>query len=201
MTPTVVVFDCDSTLIQEEVIELLAAYAGTEREVAEVTSRAMHGDLDFAESLRQRVATLAGLDASILREVRPTPTPGVPETLEACRRAGCTTAVVSGGFTQVLDPLAERLGIDHALANNLEVRDGKLTGAIDGPIVDRAAKAAFLESLGGRSVAIGDGANDIDMLRAADTGVAFNAKPALWPAANVWVNSERMDAVLPLIGL
>ncbi|MCC5697615.1 phosphoserine phosphatase SerB, partial [Klebsiella pneumoniae] len=181
-----VVFDVDSTLIQGEVIEMLAARAGREEEVRQVTERAMRGELDFAESLRERVAVLEGLPASVLDEVAAEIqlTPGARTTIRTLRRLGFHTGVVSGGFTQIIDQLVDDLGLDFSAANELEIVDGKLTGRVIGEIVDRPGKAKallrFAESYGvppAQCVAVGDGANDIDMLSAAGLGVAFNAKP------------------------
>src|SRR5699024_254661 len=171
-----VCFDCDSTLITGEVIEMLAAHAGKEAEVAEVTERAMRGELDFEESLRERVKTLAGLDASVIDEVARdiVLTPGARTTIRTLKRLGYKTAVVSGGFIQVLDDLAEELELDYVRANTLDIVVGKLTGRVIGEIVDRAAKAELLHEFAEDSglkmyqtVAVGDGANDIDMLSAA----------------------------------
>ncbi|ATQ81924.1 phosphoserine phosphatase SerB [Corynebacterium pseudotuberculosis] len=203
-------FDCDSTLITGEVIEMLAAHAGREKEVAEVTERAMSGELDFEESLRERVKALAGLDASVIGEVADSIelTPGARTTIRTLKRLGYKTAVVSGGFIQVLEELAEDLGLDYVRANTLEVVDGKLTGRVIGKIVDRAAKAEFLEEFARESgiemhqtVAVGDGANDIDMISAAGLGIAFNAKPALREIADTSVNSPFLDEVLHMLGI
>ena len=205
-----VVIDVDSTLIQDEVIELLAAHANREADVAIVTSAAMRGELDFAESLRARVALLAGLPVSVLDEVRAAIrlTPGARTLVRTLKRLGFTVAAVSGGFIEVVRPLAEELDIDHAHANRLEVRDGFLTGALVGEIVDRQGKAEALrrfaaeESLPlSRTVAIGDGANDLDMLAAAGLGIAFNAKPIVREQADTTVNVPYLDAVLYLLGI
>lgn len=203
-------FDCDSTLITQEVIEMLAAYAGREAEVAAVTERAMRGELDFEESLRERVATLAGLDESVIHAVAKDLqlTPGVRTTLKALQKMGFKTAVVSGGFIQVLEGLANDLELDYVRANTLEIVDGKLTGRVIGKVVDRQAKAEFLREFAADSgldmrntVAVGDGANDIDMISAAGLGIAFNAKPALRDVADTSVNSPFMDEVLYMLGL
>ena len=205
-----VVMDVDSTLIQDEVIELLAAHAGREAEVAEVTSAAMRGELDFAESLRARVAALAGLPESVLGEVRAEIrlTPGARTLVRTLKRLGFTVAVVSGGFIEIVGDLARELDIDHAHANRLEVRDGLLTGRVVGEIVDRAGKAAALRRFAeeerlplSRTVAIGDGANDLDMLDAAGLGIAFNAKPIVREQADTAVNVPYLDAVLYLLGI
>ncbi|OKX83220.1 phosphoserine phosphatase SerB [Corynebacterium glutamicum] len=205
-----VCFDCDSTLITGEVIEMLAAHAGKEAEVAAVTDRAMRGELDFEESLRERVKALAGLDASVIDEVAAAIelTPGARTTIRTLNRMGYQTAVVSGGFIQVLEGLAEELELDYVRANTLEIVDGKLTGNVTGKIVDRAAKAEFLREFAADSglkmyqtVAVGDGANDIDMLSAAGLGVAFNAKPALKEIADTSVNHPFLDEVLHIMGI
>ncbi|MDO4909634.1 MAG: phosphoserine phosphatase SerB [Corynebacterium sp.] len=203
-------FDCDSTLITGEVIEMLAAHAGKEAEVAAVTERAMRGELDFEQSLRERVATLAGLDASVIDEVAKdiVLTPGARTTIRTLKRMGYKTAVVSGGFIQVLDDLAKDLDLDYVRANTLEIVDGKLTGKVIGKVVDRAAKAEFLREFAKDSglqmhqtVAVGDGANDIDMLSAAGLGIAFNAKPALREVADAAVNHPFLDEVLYILGI
>ena len=205
-----VCFDCDSTLITGEVIEMLAAHAGKEAEVAAVTERAMRGELDFEESLRERVKALAGLDASVIDEVAAAIelTPGARTTIRTLNRMGYQTAVVSGGFIQVLEGLAEELELDYVRANTLEIVDGKLTGNVTGKSVDRAAKAEFLREFAADSglkmyqtVAVGDGANDIDMLSAAGLGVACNAKPALKEIADTSVNHPFLDEVLHIMGI
>ncbi|WP_460446354.1 phosphoserine phosphatase SerB [Angustibacter aerolatus] len=205
-----VVMDVDSTLIQDEVIELLAAHAGREAEVAAVTERAMRGELDFAQSLHERVAALAGLDVAVLDDVRAAVrlTPGARTLVRTLKRLGFTVALVSGGFLEVVQPLADLLHVDHAHANRLEVRDGRLTGRVLGDVVDRAGKAAalrrFAEAEGlplSRTVAIGDGANDLDMLDAAGLGIAFNAKPVVREQADASVTVPFLDAVLYLLGI
>lgn len=205
-----VCFDCDSTLITGEVIEMLAAHAGREAEVAEVTERAMRGELDFEESLRERVKALAGLDASVVQDVADAIelTPGARTTLRTLNRMGYRTAVVSGGFIQVLEDLAEELELDYVRANTLEIVEGKLTGRVIGPVVDREAKANFLAEFAADSgltmaqtVAVGDGANDIDMISAAGLGVAFNAKPALREIADTAVSHPFLDEVLYIMGI
>lgn len=203
-------FDCDSTLITGEVIEMLAAHAGREAEVAAVTERAMRGELDFEESLRERVKTLAGLDASVIEEVAKdiVLTPGARTTIRTLKKLGYKAAVVSGGFIQVLEGLAEDLGLDYVRANNLEIVDGKLTGNVTGKVVDRAAKAEFLREFAADSglqmhqtIAVGDGANDIDMISAAGLGIAFNAKPALREIADTAVSSPFLDEILHMLGI
>jgi phosphoserine phosphatase len=205
-----VVMDVDSTVIQDEVIELFAAHAGCEAQVAEVTAAAMRGELDFEQSLHARVALLAGLDASVVDKVRAEVrlTPGARTLIRTLKRLGYQVGVVSGGFTQVTDDLRERLGLDFAAANTLEVVDGKLTGRVTGPIVDRAGKARLLRSFAeqagvplSQTVAVGDGANDLDMLNTAGLGVAFNAKPMVREAADAAVNVPFLDAVLYLLGV
>ncbi|MDO5696756.1 MAG: phosphoserine phosphatase SerB [Dermatophilus congolensis] len=205
-----VVMDVDSTLIQDEVIELLAAHAGREAEVAAVTEAAMRGELDFAESLHHRVATLKGLPASVFDEVRARIrlTPGARTLVRTLKRLGFTVAVVSGGFIEIVGPLAQELGIDHAHANRLEVVDGVLTGRVIGEVVDRAGKARSLRRFAqaeglplSRTVAIGDGANDLDMLATAGLGIAFNAKPAVRAQAQTALNQPYLDSVLYLLGI
>ena len=205
-----VVMDVDSTLIQDEVIELIAAHAGCEDEVREVTEAAMRGDLDFEESLRARVALLAGLPVGILDEVRDQVrlTPGARTLCRTLKRLGYRIALVSGGFREVVEPLAAELGVDYIAANELAVADGLLTGEVLGPVVDRAGKAAalreFAEASGiplEQTVAIGDGANDVDMISLAGLGIAFNAKPALRAAADTSVNVPYLDAVLHVLGI
>lgn len=205
-----VVMDVDSTLIRDEVIELLAAHAGREAEVHEVTERAMRGELDFAASLHARVAVLAGLDASVIDEVRAAVrlTPGARTLIATLKDLGLAVGVVSGGFIEVVGPLADELGIAYAAANHLEVVDGKLTGRVAGEVVDRAAKEAYLRRWAdaeglplARTIAIGDGSNDLDMLSAAGLGIAFNAKPAVRESADTALNQPYLDAVLFLMGL
>ena len=205
-----VVMDVDSTLIQDEVIELLACHAGCEEEVRTVTESAMRGELDFEESLRARVALLAGLPASVLDEVRESVrlTPGARTLCRTLKRLGYRIALVSGGFGEVIAPLAAELGVDYMVANELEVQDGVLTGQVSGPVVDRAGKAEALRRFAEHSgipleqtVAIGDGANDVDMISLAGLGIAFNAKPALRAAADTSVNVPYLDAVLHVLGI
>jgi len=205
-----VVMDVDSTLIQDEVIELLAEHAGRADEVAAVTEAAMRGELDFAQSLHARVETLAGLPATVLDDVRDAVrlTPGARTLVRTLKRLGFTVAVVSGGFVEVVAPIASELGIDHVRANRLEVVDDLLTGRVLGEVVDRAGKAAALREFAAleglplaRTVAIGDGANDLDMLAVAGLGVAFNAKPMVRNQADTSLNVPYLDAVLFLLGI
>ncbi|OLF17528.1 phosphoserine phosphatase SerB [Actinophytocola xanthii] len=205
-----IVFDVDSTLIQGEVIEMLAAHAGCEDEVREITEAAMRGELDFAQSLERRVACLAGLPESVLDEVADSIElmPGARTTIRTLKRLGFRCGVVSGGFTPIIDRLAESLGLDFSLANDLEVVEGKLTGRVVGDIVDRAGKATALRRFAAKfdvplaqCVAVGDGANDIDMLSAAGLGVAFNAKPALREVADTALSHPYLDVVLFVLGV
>ena len=201
-----VVMDVDSTLITGEVIEMLAGHAGSREQVAAITERAMRGELDFAESLRERVATLAGLPVRVLAEVLDEVelTPGAQELVAGLRERGWPLGLVSGGFIEVVGPLAERLGIERRRANRLEVVGGYLTGRVAGPVVDRAAKAAALREWAtelrvplDRTVAIGDGANDLQMMATAGFSVAFNAKPVVAAQADAAVTG-RLDAILEL---
>jgi len=205
-----VVMDVDSTLLQDEAIDLLAARAGCQGEVAKLTDAAMHGELDFAGALRQRVALLAGLDAAVLDEVLSglRLTPGARTLIRTLKRLGYRCGVVSGGFTQVTDRLTELLGLDYAQANTLEIADGRLTGRVIGPVVDRAGKERALRQFAGQAgvplsqtVAVGDGANDLDMISAAGLGVAFNAKPAVRSAADTSVSVPQLDVILYLLGI
>lgn len=205
-----VVFDVDSTLIRGEVIEMLAAYAGVEDEVAAITEQAMRGELDFTESLCRRVALLKGLPESALDEVGDalTLTPGARTTIRTLKRLGFHCGVVSGGFTRIIQRLGEELGLDFIAANDLEIADGVLTGRVLGEPIDRAGKAHALQRFAkecaipiSQCVAVGDGANDMDMLSAAGMGVAFNAKPALREVADTSLNYPYLDAVLFMMGV
>ena len=205
-----VVLDVDSTLIRDEVIELIADEVGRGEEVAAITARAMAGELDFEQSLRARVGLLAGADVSALDRAaaRVRLTPGARTLVTTLRRLGYTVAVVSGGFDHGVGPIAELLGIDHAVANRLEIIDGRLSGGLVGPILDRAGKASELRRIAElervpleQTVAIGDGANDLDMIAAAGLGVAFNAKPVVRAAADTSLNVPRLDAILFLLGI
>ena len=205
-----VVMDVDSTLVQGEVIEMLADHAGCLDEVRAVTEQAMRGDLDFEESLRARVALLAGLDASALDKVYDdlVLAPGARTLVRTLKRLGYRFAIVSGGFSQVTDRLAADLGIDFAASNELEIVDGRITGRIVGTVVDRAGKAEALRRFAAEAgvaqaatVAVGDGANDLDMLSAAGLGIAFNAKPVVQKAADTAVNVPFLDAIVYLLGI
>jgi phosphoserine phosphatase len=205
-----IVMDVDSTLIQGEVIEMLAEHAGFGNEVAEVTELAMRGDLDFEESLRERVKLLEGVDATAFDAVYDAIvlTPGARTLVRILRRLGYRFALVSGGFSQITDRLAADLGIHFSRANELEVVDGKLTGRIVGDVVDRAGKARALREFAAELglseasvIAIGDGANDLDMLNAAGLGIAYNAKPVVQDAADTSVNVPYLDTILYLLGI
>lgn len=205
-----VVLDADSTLLEDEVIELLADAAGTRPQVAAVTERAMRGEIDFAESLRERVATLAGLQADVFRSAQQAVrvTRGAAELVRGVHAAGGTAGVVSGGFHEVLDPFAAELGLDHCRANRLEVVDGVLTGRVLGDVVDAHAKATALREWAaadgvdpGRTIAVGDGANDLEMMRIAALSVAFDAKPRVRADADLAVVDRDLSAVLATMGL
>ncbi len=205
-----IVMDVDSTLIQGEVIEMLAAHAGLEPEVAAITEAAMRGELDFEQSLRARVKMLAGVDAAALDTVYESivVTPGARTMVRTLRRLGYRFAIVSGGFSQITDRLAADLGIHFSRANELEIVDGVLTGEIVGDVVDRAGKARalreFAEKVGvpqAATIAIGDGANDLDMLNAAGLGIAYNARPVVQEAADTTVNVPYLDTILYLLGI
>ena len=201
--------DVDSTLIQDEVIELLAAHAGRDAEVAAVTERAMRGELDFAPACTSASPAWRGCPPRCWTRCAPRMqlTPGARTLVRTLKRLGFTVALVSGGFIEVVEPLAADLGIDHAHANRLEVVDGRLTGRVVGAVVDRAGKAEALRASPreglplARTVAIGDGANDLDMLAAAGLGIAFNAKPLVREQADTAVNVPYLDAVLYLLGI
>ena len=205
-----IVMDVDSTLIQGEVIEMIAAHAGCEDQVAAVTERAMRGELDFEESLRERVALLAGVPETALDEVYDNIAlaPGARTMVRVLRRLGYRFAIVSGGFTHVTTRLAADLGIHYSRANELEIVDGRLTGRVLGQVVDRAGKASALREFAAdigvpldATIAIGDGANDLDMLNAAGLGIAYNAKPVVRDAADASVNVPYLDTILYLLGI
>ncbi len=210
MTQFLVVFDVDSTLIEDEVIELLAEVAGKREEVAAVTERAMAGELDFAESLIERVKTLSGLPDSVFADVqkRITITTGAKRLIDAVHAAGGKVGAVSGGFNQLLTPLAEILDLDFARANQLEVVDGFLTGKVLGAIVDRQAKAdALLEWASAtntpieNTVAVGDGANDLSMMAVAGLGVGFNCKPIVREHADFILEGNDLSNLTEKLGL
>jgi phosphoserine phosphatase len=205
-----VVMDVDSTLLQDEAIDLLAARAGCAQEVADLTAAAMRGELDFTDSLHQRVALLAGLDAGVIDEMLTELrlAQGARTLIRTLRRLGYRCGVVSGGFTHFTDWLAAELGLDYAKANTLEIADGRLTGKVTGPVIDRAGKEAALREFAARAgvplsqtVAVGDGANDLDMIAAAGLGIAFNAKPAVRDAADTSVSVPHLDAIPYLLGI
>ena len=205
-----IVMDVDSTLVQGEVIEMLAEHAGCADEVARVTEEAMRGEIDFEDSLRARVALLEGVEASALDTVyeQIEYAPGARTMVRTLKRLGYRFAMVSGGFTQITDRIAENLGFDFARANELEIVDGRLTGRIVGDVVDRAGKAEALRGFAAEVgvdvsavIAIGDGANDLDMLSAAGMGIAYNAKPVVQQAAQTAVNVPYLDAIMYLLGI
>lgn len=205
-----VILDVDSTLINDEVIELLAAQAGSLVEVEAITRQAMNGELDFEESLRARVSTLAGLPESVFATVADmvTVTRGVPEMIAGIHSAGGRVGAVSGGFHEVVDPIAHDLGLDYCRANRLEVAGGFLTGGLTGRIVDAAAKATTLRQWAddwdvplSRTVAVGDGANDLDMMAIAGLAVGFDAKAPVRDLAGVLIDVRDLAQVLPLLGL
>jgi phosphoserine phosphatase len=203
--PYLIVLDVDSTLIQNEVIELLAAHAGSLDQVAAITHRAMNGELDFEQSLRERVATLKGLPVTIFELVRTeiSVTKGVPELIAGIQSQNGHVGVVSGGFHEVLDPLAESLGLNFWRANRLGVLNGYLTGNVEGPIIDAQAKADALMEWAGETrtplcntIAIGDGANDLKMMAIAGLSVAFNAKPIVAQQADMSLNIQDLSLIL-----
>jgi phosphoserine phosphatase len=205
-----IVMDVDSTLIQGEVIDMLAAKAGVAAEVAEITDRAMSGEFDFEEAVRARVRLLKGLPESVVDEVYDELelAPGARTLVRTLHRLGYLFAIVSGGFTHLTDRLSQDLGIDYAAANRLEVIDGALTGELSGRVIDRAGKAKALRRFArhakltiDRTVAIGDGANDVDMLDAAGLGIAFNAKPMVRDSAHTAVNVPYLDTIMYLLGI
>lgn len=205
-----VVMDADSTLLQDEVIDLLGEASGRAEEIEPITRAAMNGEIDFAEALRRRVSLLAGLRMSVIDEVRSTLrlAPGARTLLRTLQRLGYVPAVVSGGFIEILGPLLEELNVTHVAANRLEIKDGALTGEILGEIIDRAGKAHALQRFAAdvgvpleQTVAVGDGANDIDMLSIAGLGIAFNAKPVVQEHADAALSVPYLDAVLYFLGI
>ncbi len=205
-----IVMDVDSTLVQGEVIEMLAAHAGCEAQVAQITAQAMAGELDFEASLRARVALLKGVPAEAVDQVYEgiELAPGARTMVRILRRLGYRFAIVSGGFSQITDRLAADLGIHYSRANTLEIVDGFLTGRVIGDVVDRASKAQALREFAadigvpqGATIAIGDGANDLDMLNAAGLGIAYNAKPMVRDAADASVNVPYLDTIMYLLGI
>ena len=200
-----IVLDVDSTLIEQEVIDLLATEAGVGEEVSRITESAMRGDIDFVESLQKRVALLQGLPETAIAKVHSeiTLSPGAKTLIEALHESGHAVGIVSGGFSSIVEQLARELGINHFRANNLEIVDGKLTGKLLGEIIDRAAKAQALKDFAEKeniplnaTVAIGDGANDLDMLEISGLGVAYRAKPAVAAAADFSLNTKYLDSLL-----
>jgi phosphoserine phosphatase len=205
-----IVMDVDSTLVTGEVIDLLAARAGCAEQIAKVTAATMRGEVDFAAALTERVALLAGLPATALEDVRREVklAPGARTLIRTLRRLGFKCGIVSGGFTQITDGLVAELGLDYSAANTLEISGGKLTGRLTGPVIDRAGKATALRRFAAdagvplsQTVAVGDGANDLDMIAAAGLGVAFNAKPVVRDAADASVSVPYLDTVLHLLGV
>jgi phosphoserine phosphatase len=205
-----VMLDMDSTLIMQEVIDLLAAKAGVAEEVSAITKKAMAGEMDFAQSLEARVSLLAGLNKSMLSEVRSeiTLTQGAEKLIQTLHLKGHKVGVVSGGFIDVIEPILKELKIDFYRANKLQILNGELTGKLEGEIIDRAAKlkalVEFAKNEGvqmSQTVAIGDGANDLDMIESAGLGVAFNAKPKVAAVADTTISGSDLSAVLLLMGL
>jgi phosphoserine phosphatase len=205
-----VMLDMDSTLIVQEVIDLLAAKAGVAEEVSAITQKAMAGEMDFAQSLQARVSLLAGLNESMLSEVRGeiTLTQGAEKLIQTLHLKGHKVGVVSGGFIDVIEPILKELKIDFYRANKLQILNGELTGKLEGEIIDRAAKLKALVEFAtnegvqmSQTVAIGDGANDLDMIESAGLGVAFNAKPKVAAAAATTISGSDLSAVLLLMGL
>ncbi|SKA84470.1 phosphoserine phosphatase [Agreia bicolorata] len=205
-----VVLDVDSTLIENEVIEMLAQAAGSFAEVAEITERAMSGELDFEQSLRSRVATLEGLPVAQLPDIAAQIrlTAGAQQMIDTLHANNSVVGVVSGGFHELLDELAGEVGLDFWRANRLDVRDGKLTGAVLGPVIDAEAKASALTEWASvykvprsRTVAVGDGANDLQMMKAAGLSIAFDARPVVRRSANVAISERDLSQVLPALGL
>lgn len=205
-----VVMDVDSTLIEQEVIDLLAEASGVGKEVRAITESAMRGELDFETSLRKRVALLKGQSETIIDQVanEVTLTPGARTLIRTLKKLGHSVGLVSGGFSQVVNPIAEQLGITHVRSNTLEVINGTITGKLLEPIIDRAGKALALKEIANlenvspaNTIAIGDGANDLDMIATAGLGIAFNAKPTVQEAAHSTLNAPYLDSVLFILGI
>jgi phosphoserine phosphatase len=208
--PRLFISDMDSTMIGQECIDELADYAGIKPQIAEITERAMQGELDFEQALRERVRLLAGLEESAIQrclDERIEAMPGARTLVQTLNARGCRTVLVTGGFHHFADPVAASLGFDHVVANRLEVTGGKLTGGLNGPIVDSRVKRETLESESGKlgegavTLASGDGANDVPMLEAADYGVAYHAKRAAKLAANGWIDRGDLTSILKLLGI
>lgn len=208
--PRLFVSDMDSTMIAAECIDELADFAGIKPQIAAITERAMQGELDFASALRERVGLLGGLDESAIAQClaeRIAPVPGAKTLVATLKACGCRTVLVTGGFHQFADPVAAQLGFEHVVANQLAVANGKLTGALDGPICDSNTKLATLREEAARLgegagvLATGDGANDLPMIEAATWGVAYRAKPRLRAAADGWIEREDLTAILRLFGI
>lgn len=202
--------DVDSTFIQQEAIELLAAKAGVLEQVASITASAMRGELDFEQSLRARVALLKGLPESVISEVQKeiSLTDGAHELVTTLHDRGHSVSLVSGGFLDIIEPLIKSMSIKYYKANKLEIVDGVLTGGLIGPVIDRAAKGEALKEFASSSlvaientVAIGDGANDLDMMAVAGLSIAFNAKPIVIEAADLAINEPSLSSVISLIGV
>ncbi|WP_100261046.1 phosphoserine phosphatase SerB [Qipengyuania seohaensis] len=208
--PRLFVSDMDSTMIGQECIDELADYAGIKKHVAEITERAMRGELDFEAALRERVALLEGLNEAAIQQCldeRIRPVAGARTLVQTLRSHGCRPVLVTGGFHHFADPVAEMLGFDRVVGNRLAVSDGKLTGKLAGPVSDASTKLATLEEergqlgQGARVLATGDGANDIPMIVAADYGVAYRAKPKARDAASGRIVSEDLTVLLSLLGI
>lgn len=208
MTSFLVVFDVDSTLINEEAIELLAEHSGNRERVAEITERSMRGEIDFTTSLVERVATLRGLPASVLEETAAalTPTLGAKELIDAIHNKGGKVAAVSGGFIQLLDGLKTELNLDYAMANTLGLENGLLTGEVVGELINREAKAKYLQLWAAenslelaQTIAIGDGANDLGMMAKAGLSVAFCAKPVVREEADISIDVRDLSKAIELL--
>ena len=206
----IVMLDMDSTLIEQEVINLLGKAAGQSNEIEAITDKAMAGDLDFKTALLKRVGLLKGLDQNILNKVRDeiTLTKGAKKLVEVLQQQGHKVGVVSGGFIEVIEPILKSLNIDFYRANKLEINNGALTGELDGPLIDSQAKRIALEEFANQervsleqTVAIGDGANDVEMIKAAGLGIAFNAKPKVAAAADTTISNRDLSTVLLLMGI